>query len=289
LVGDAWTDIPVAARYYADGKGLDQGFDFEVGYKILSLLQPDASGEAQFGTMQSTLPKVADAQVLWQNVQQRLNSVAPLIFFAPFLTNHDQERLAYQLQQHDAKAKLAAAMLFSSPGTPYIYYGEEIGLTQGGTGHDVYKRAPMLWDKSNQAGFSQSPHSWVEQLELFGANFPNWWPAFLAAQLNAADRSVAAQQQQPDSVWSLYQWLIAQKKQRAELGTAGHYNVQQFANGLVLISRELNNSQSLFLLNLTDSAQDISGLVPEGLATRWGFDLTGQQLAANGLLILQSQ
>ena len=105
---------------------------------------------------------------------------------------------SFRWPQLSAKAKLAAAMLFSSPGTPYIYYGEEIGLTQGGTGHDVYKRAPMLWDNSPQAGFSQSATSWVEQLELFGDNFPNWYPDFLAKQLSAADRSVAAQQAQPD-------------------------------------------------------------------------------------------
>ena len=288
LVGEAWVDIPVAARYYADGKGLDQGFDFEVGYNILGLLQTNASAEAQFGTMQSNANRAIDAQVLWQNVQQRLNSVAPLSFFAPFLTNHDQERIAYQLAQHDAKAKQAAAMLFSSPGTPYIYYGEEIGLTQGGTGHDVYKRAPMLWDNSAQAGFTQSATSWVEQRELFAADFPNWYPPFLRAQIAAADRSVAAQQAKPDSLWSLYQFLIAQKKQRPELGSAGNYNVQQFANGLVLISRELDGSKSLFLLNLTDSAQDISDVAPEGLTISWGFDLTGQQLAANGLLILQT-
>ncbi|MFP3344852.1 hypothetical protein R0J87_20455, partial [Halomonas sp. SIMBA_159] len=89
-------DIPVAANYYGDGKALDQGFDFEVGYKILSLLKPDAGAEAQFGTMGSNKQKAADATVLQQNVQQRLDSVAPLSFFAPFLTNHDQERIAYQ-------------------------------------------------------------------------------------------------------------------------------------------------------------------------------------------------
>ena len=288
LVGEAWVDIPVAARYFADNKGLDQGFDFEVGYKILGLLKPDASGEAQFGTMQSNANKAADAQVLWQNVQQRIQSVAPLNFFAPFLTNHDQERVAYQLQQHDAKAKQAAAMLFSSPGTPYIYYGEEIGLTQGGTGHDVYKRAPMLWDQSAQAGFTQNQHSWVEQLELFGADFPNWWPEFLAQQQAAASRSVAAQQAQADSVWSLYKFLIAQKKQRPEFGSDGNYNVQQLTNGLVLVTRELGAKQSIIVLNLTDSAQDISSITLDGLHTSWGYDLNGSQLAANGLLILQT-
>lgn len=293
LVGEAWTDIPVAARYYGGGTGLDQGFDFEVGYKILGLLKPGASGEAQFGTMDSNIDsnaqKTAEAAVLQQNVQQRIDSAAPLSFFAPFLTNHDQERLAYQLAAHDAKAKQAAAMLFSSPGTPYIYYGEEIGLTQGGTGHDVYKRAPMLWDNSPQAGFTQSATSWVEQLELFGANFPNWYPAFLAEQLAKTDRSVATQQAQPDSIWNLYKLLIAQKKQRPELTTQGSYAVTQLDNGVVQIAREHNGSKTLFVLNLSNNAADISAIERSDLSASWAFDVDNNMLSANGLLILQSK
>ncbi|MFU2508509.1 alpha-amylase family glycosyl hydrolase [Pseudoalteromonas sp. ASV78] len=289
LVGEAWADIPIAARYYGDGKGLDQGFDFEVGYKILGLLKPDASGEAQFGTMQSNQQKNAvDANVLKQNLQQRIDSSAPLDFFAPFLTNHDQERVAYQLTEHDDKAKLAAAMLFSSPGTPYIYYGEEIGLTQGGTGHDVYKRAPMQWDNSNQAGFTKAKTSWVEQSELFGDDFASWWPAFLAEQLAAADRSVAAQQAQPDSIWQLYKLLIAQKKQRPELGIKGSYTLTQHYNGLVEITRELNGSKSVFVLNLTANPQTVANIARDGLTASWQHDLNGEQLAGYGLLLLNN-
>jgi len=289
LVGEAWADIPVAAKYYGDGKGLDQGFDFEVGYKILGLLKPDASGEAQFGTMQSNQQKnTVDANVLKQNLQQRIDSSAPLDFFAPFLTNHDQERVAYQLTEHDDKAKLAAAMLFSSPGTPYIYYGEEIGLTQGGTGHDVYKRAPMQWNNSNQAGFTTAKNSWVEQSELFGDDFASWWPAFLAEQLAAADRSVAAQQAQPDSIWQLYKLLIAQKKQRPELGIKGSYALTQHNNGLVEITRELNGSKSVFVLNLTANAQTVANIARDGLTASWQHDLNGEQLAGYGLLLLNN-
>ncbi|WP_392343807.1 alpha-amylase family glycosyl hydrolase [Pseudoalteromonas prydzensis] len=289
LVGEAWADIPVAAKYYGDGKGLDQGFDFEVGYKILGLLKPDASGEAQFGTMQSNLQKnTVDANVLKQNLQQRIDSSAPLDFFAPFLTNHDQERVAYQLAEHDDKAKLAAAMLFSSPGTPYIYYGEEIGLTQGGTGHDVYKRAPMQWNNSNQAGFTTAKNSWVEQSELFGDNYTQWWPEFLAQQINAADRNVKTQQAQSNSLWRLYQHLIALKKQRPELGIKGSYELIQHNNGLVEITRELNGSKSMFVLNLTANPQSISSIKHNGLTPSWQHDLNGEQLAAYGLLLLNN-
>ncbi|MCK8125680.1 alpha-amlyase [Pseudoalteromonas sp. S1610] len=289
LVGEAWADIPVAAKYFGEGKGLDQGFDFEVGYKILGLLKPDASGEAQFGTMQSNqqVSKV-DANVLKQNLQQRIDSTAPLDFFAPFLTNHDQERVAYQLAEHDDKAKLAAAMLFSSPGTPYIYYGEEIGLTQGGTGHDVYKRAPMQWNNSNQAGFTQAQTSWVEQAELFGDNYTQWWPEFLAQQINAADRNVKTQQAQSDSLWRLYQHLIALKKQRPELGIKGSYELTQHNNGLVEITRELNGSKSMFVLNLTANPQSVSSIKRDDLTPNWQHDLNDEQLAGYGLLLLNN-
>ena len=289
LVGEAWADIPVAAKYFGEGKGLDQGFDFEVGYKILGLLKPDASGEAQFGTMQSNQKiNAVDANVLKQNLQQRIDSTAPLDFFAPFLTNHDQERVAYQLAEHDDKAKLAAAMLFSSPGTPYIYYGEEIGLTQGGTGHDVYKRAPMQWDNSNQAGFTQAQTSWVEQAELFGDNYTQWWPEFLAQQINAADRNVKTQQAQSDSLWRLYQHLIALKKQRPELGIKGSYELTQHNNGLVEITRELNGSKSMFVLNLTANTQSINSIKRDDLTPNWQHDLNDEQLAGYGLLLLNN-
>lgn len=289
LVGEAWADIPVAAKYFGEGKGLDQGFDFEVGYKILGLLKPDASGEAQFGTMQSNQKiNAVDANVLKQNLQQRIDSTAPLDFFAPFLTNHDQERVAYQLAEHDDKAKLATAMLFSSPGTPYIYYGEEIGLTQGGTGHDVYKRAPMQWNNSNQAGFTQAQTSWVEQAELFGDNYTQWWPEYLAQQINAADRNVKTQQAQSNSLWRLYQHLIALKKQRPELGIKGSYELTQHNNGLVEITRELNGSKSMFVLNLTANPQTISSIKRDGLTPNWQHDLNDEQLAGYGLLLLNN-
>ncbi|WP_445428377.1 alpha-amylase family glycosyl hydrolase [Alishewanella sp. HL-SH05] len=290
LVGEAWVDIPVAAEYWGNGEGLDQGFDFEVGYKILGQLLPTTGNEAQFGTISGT--QSGELHPLQENLQRRQQSAAPLAFFSPFLTNHDQERVAYQLAAEpkitQQKAKLAAAMLFSSPGTKYIYYGEEIGLTQADTGHDVYKRAPMLWSTQTQGGFTPATLSWVEQAELFTQQFENWWPAFLQQQLAQGGSTVAEQQAQPDSVWRLYQWLIAQKKQRPELKLAGSYQVTELANGILHIERELNGSKTRFVLNLSDSAQDISSLLNTEQTANWAFDLQSNMLAAYGLLILQT-
>jgi glycosidase len=61
------------------------------------------------------------------------------------LSNHDEERTATTLGKNTAKEKLAACVLLTAGGSPYIYYGEEIGLYGAQTGGDEYVRGPMLW------------------------------------------------------------------------------------------------------------------------------------------------
>ena len=48
--------------------------------------------------------------------------------FATFLTNHDQTRAMSVFYGNVDKAKLASFLMLTSPGTPFIYYGEEIGM-----------------------------------------------------------------------------------------------------------------------------------------------------------------
>lgn len=74
--------------------------------------------------------------------------------------NHDMVRAAYNLDERELK--LAYAFLFTMPGAPFIYYGDEIGMRyqplpckEGGytrTG----SRTPMQWDESTNHGFSQA-------------------------------------------------------------------------------------------------------------------------------------
>lgn len=62
---------------------------------------------------------------------------------AIFLSNHDQNRILSVLDRDINKGKLAAAMLLTMPGTPYLYYGEEIGML--GMKPDPNIREPFLW------------------------------------------------------------------------------------------------------------------------------------------------
>jgi len=62
---------------------------------------------------------------------------------APFLSNHDQDRVMSRLGGNVDHAKMAASMLMTMAGNPFIYFGEEIGMT--GMKPDERIREPMAW------------------------------------------------------------------------------------------------------------------------------------------------
>src|SRR5439155_1207833 len=59
----------------------------------------------------------------------RLEDTLPAYRWSPFLTNHDQTRALTALGGDVARARIAATLLLTLPGLPFIYYGEEIGMT----------------------------------------------------------------------------------------------------------------------------------------------------------------
>lgn len=65
---------------------------------------------------------------------------------APFLSNHDQNRVMSQLHGDGGHMRVAAAMLLTLPGHPFVYYGEELGMR--GVNPDPDLREPMRWERS---------------------------------------------------------------------------------------------------------------------------------------------
>ena len=113
----------------------------------------------------------------------------------PFLTNHDQTRVATVLGRDPRKLRNAAAILLTLPGTPFIYYGEEIGMENAPAPNDEAKRTPMAWSASG--GFST------------GTPWHSYSPGI-------ATNNVAAQESDPDSVLTYYHdWIAARKRSAA--------------------------------------------------------------------------
>ena len=78
------------------------------------------------------------------------------------LTNHDEDRAASLLGRNADKCCLAAAVLLTAQGTPYIYYGEELGLFGTKDNGDEYVRGPMLWGDNYTTSYTDKIDPQVE-------------------------------------------------------------------------------------------------------------------------------
>ena len=165
-IGEVWDSIGAMLPYYPDQ--LDAHFAFEASDAILTALRTGSASKllAPFLRLQRELP--ADR-------------------WSPFLRNHDQTRTLTELGGDVASARLAATLLLTLPGLPFIYYGEEIGMT--GNKPDPRLRTPMHWTRSQAAGFT--------------TGVP-WEPL----QPDSMTANVEAQEGDPSSLLNLHRRLI---------------------------------------------------------------------------------
>lgn len=88
--------------------------------------------------------------------QETYGSIYPDYIDAVFLTNHDQARVANNLQSNEDDLKMAAGLLMMMNGNPFVYYGEEIGMKSSGTS-DENKRVAMYWSENHTEGMCKGP------------------------------------------------------------------------------------------------------------------------------------
>lgn len=128
LIGEVWSDFDTIASYHSGGTELHGALHFPLSYAIIDGIK---RGSAR--PIRDVLEKMAHGGV-------------PARYFAPFLTNHDQKRLATELGGDLSQLRAAATLLLGMPGTPFLYYGEEVGLAQSTASGDRGQRPPMPWD-----------------------------------------------------------------------------------------------------------------------------------------------
>lgn len=130
MVGEMLDEADKAAPYY---RGLPALFEFTFWYKLKWALQN--------GIGCYFVKDILDVQPLY--AQYRSDYIE-----ATKLSNHDEDRTGSDLGQSVEKMKVAAAVLLTAQGAPYIYQGEELGYWGTKSNGDEYVRAPILWDKA---------------------------------------------------------------------------------------------------------------------------------------------
>lgn len=198
-----------------------------------------------------------------------------------FLNNHDHTRqvsrygndTAYRMES----AKLLATMVHTLPGTPYVYQGEEIGMTgvryssiedyndiamknryyeevaKGRDPLEVFEsllplsrdnsRSPMQWDDSDNAGFTTGT-PWIK------------------VNPNYKDINVKKDLEHPYSIYRYYQKLISLRKENPVMVYGDYKDLSAGDPHLYVYTRSLDGVRWLILLNHAD--QDSKFDLPEG-------------------------
>ena len=209
-VGEIWDTTAITAQYL-QGDEFDLALDFYLAAAFINSVNQESASAAinQLELSYTSLPSLQNA---------------------PFLTNHDQNRLIDQVGNDPQKTMVAASLLLTAPGMPFIYYGEEIGME--GQKPDEQIRRPMQWSDIHYGGFSLV--------------FP-WEP--LAPGWRS--QNVASQITDPTSILSHYRNLIQARNQHASLRVGGLNVLTTGNDALYGIMRISQQEAILVLVNLS--------------------------------------
>jgi alpha-glucosidase len=252
-VGETFLATPEKAASYVGENALHAAFDFtflEAGWNPAKILKTIQRWESALGPDK------------WPNY---------------VLNNHDVPRIATRchFDESDARGKVAAALLLTLRGTPFMYAGEEIGMRDislrrseildppGKHYWPFYKgrdgcRSPMQWDDKPYGGFS--------------AHQP-WLPVHHSYPY----RNVKAQQVQEDSLLNFYRRLIELRKTTPALRSGTFRVLPQASKDLLVYVRQDPSATMLILLNFSNTHQN--ALLPPDLAADWKLHISSRRRA----------
>jgi len=225
-VGEAWGNIGNLLPYYPDQ--LTAYFAFELSDSLLSVVRT--------GSAAGLLPGYL-----------RLQDTLPAYRWSPFLSNHDGTRTLTALAGDISRARLAATLLLTLPGLPFVYYGEEIGMT--GDKPDPRLRTPMQWSPRPRVGFT-SGTPWE------------------SSQPDSLTTTVEAQDADPGSLLNLYRQLIHLRSENEALATGRLVPLSTSSSQVVAYFRRAGDRAVLVVANLgAAAASDISVGSADGALT----------------------
>ena len=130
-VAEVWDGDGITDRYYP----ATNCFNFTV---------------AQSGGLIASTAKMGDAYNMVKYVASYLAAIKdtnPDAMFVPFIANHDTDRAAGYLPVGSGYMRMAANLYILGPGSPFLYYGEELGMrgSRGSANTDANRRLAMVW------------------------------------------------------------------------------------------------------------------------------------------------
>lgn len=209
IVAEVW-DSPYTCAKYTNS--LDSFFEFTTGDYVTNTINKQ---------LIATFPDS------YNNIKDIYDEENSKFIMAPFLSNHDTNRVMDTLNDDD-KMKMAAAMYLTLPGTPFIYYGEEIGMK--GSGTDEKKRQPFTWSSTD----SSKNTSWE------------------AANYDTSSISYDVENKDKDSVLNFYKDILAVRNKYACLRYGTISSADTSDDNIMAMKRSYNKQNAYVIINGTD-------------------------------------
>lgn len=145
IVAEVWEEEAAIASYYESGITSLFNFPFSQHNGLITntvRMLGTASGKSFAKSLVSIYEKYRESNSEYID--------------APFVSNHDTTRISAQCVNNEEQMKMVAGVLLTMNGSPFLYYGEEIGLNSMGS-KDENKRLPMNWSTTNLTGMTKKP------------------------------------------------------------------------------------------------------------------------------------
>lgn len=235
IVGENWiTTMKELAPYFAD---MDSSFNFDAANLIEEMAR---------GVQTDIVKHLNEGHAYYKESANTTPSVPKVTTDSVMINNHDMDRIASRAGTKE-QAKLAAALQFTLPGTPYIYYGDELG--QLGEKPDDNRREPFDWYASAQGeGMTQmTGDKWMSPMKY---------------TLPDDGISYEEEKDDPGSIYSYYKKLTDIRAQYPMLYT-GDYGSVGMNDGLYSYTvSEDGVGQRLFAVhNLTGEAKSLPSIM----------------------------
>lgn len=211
-----------------------------------------------------------DANRYASYVESYLNKIRSLredAAYVPFIANHDTDRAAGYLTVASGSMQMAANLYILGPGSPFIYYGEELGMrgSRGGANTDANRRLAMLWGDGDTVADPE------------GTTYD---------KKNQIETTAVTQMQRSSSLYTYYKKLLMVRKANPEIARGIYTALKNPDSKVGGFASTYNGKTVLVLHNTTLSSKEvdlskITGFVPDSLAA-----VIGQEEASlNGTVL----
>jgi len=226
MVSEVWANKATIADYYASGTPSMFNFDVAGAEGKLIKAARGAYKAANF----------VESMVEYQTDYAEQN---PDYIDAPFIANHDMARVANNLMKDANDMKMACGLLMTMNGSPFVYYGEEIGMSSSGT-KDENKRLPMIWSDADTAGMTDGPMD-------------------ADRDIVSAFACVEQQQKDPYSILNYYKRAVRLRNENPEIARGEIEIIEELTEGnQAVITKTYEDSTIAIAYNTSDEVVEIN-------------------------------